>query len=60
MNIPLHKTFQLGFSVGIIIGLIILNQILPGKGEISILISIVLTFAFHVHQWNKVLYQQRD
>jgi hypothetical protein len=60
MNIPLKKFFKIGFLVGVLIGLIILNKILPGKGEISIVLGVGLTVAFLLYEWNKVFYKQSD
>jgi hypothetical protein len=60
MNIPLKEFFKIGFLVGVLIGLIILNKILPGKGEISIVLGVGLTVAFLLYEWNKVFYKQSD
>jgi len=55
MNIPLKQIFKFGLLVGLLIGLIILNKILPGKGDISIVIGAGLTIVFLVYEWNKMV-----
>jgi|APTNR8051073442_1049403.scaffolds.fasta_scaffold12792_4 hypothetical protein len=60
MNIPLKQFFKFGLLVGLLIGLIILNKILPGKGDISIIIGAGLIIVFLVYEWNKVVSKKSD
>jgi uncharacterized protein YacL len=60
MNIPLKQFFKFGLLVGLLIGLIILNKILPGKGSISTIIGAGLTIVFLVYEWNKVVNKKSD
>jgi len=60
MNIPLKQFFKFGLLVGLLIGFIILNKILPGKGNISTIIGAGLTIVFLVYEWNKVVSKKSD
>jgi hypothetical protein len=54
MNIPLEALVKLGLLVGLLIGIIILNRILPGHGRISITIGAILIVLFLIYEWKKV------
>ncbi len=60
MNIPLKQFFKFGLLVGLLIGLIILSKILPGKGNISTIIGAGLTIVFLVYEWNKAVNKKSD